>query len=294
MIREVLKRAESLLRQGGVDDPRIEAEVLLAHLLDMDRAQLYAGLDEAIPTEVEDDYDRLLERRAGGEPTAYITGHREFYGLDFYVDSMVLIPRPESELLVELALKHAATSEKCLIADVGTGSGALVVALAKHLPNAIVYATDVSAEAIEVAAINCRRHGVADRVKLPQGDLLEPVPEQVDIIVANPPYVNGDDMLCLPREIREHEPRVALDGGADGLDVVRRLLPQVEAVLKPGGAFFMEMGYDQASRVSKLVCEIFPDSNIELVKDLAGIDRVLAVYTPVASKHKTFAIAGVR
>ena len=276
-VREALKRAESRLLIEGVDDPQMEAQVLLAHLLSMSRAQLYTDLPEPIPADAQDRYDRIVERRAVGEPVAYLTGHREFYGLDLHVDSRALIPRPETELLVELALNRASVMERCLIAEVGIGSGAVAVSLARHLPAAIIYATDLSTEALEVAAINCRSYGVEDRVRLLQGDLLGPVPEKVDIIVSNPPYVNRRDLSSLPIEIREHEPRVALDGGADGLDVIRRLLPQVRGSLKPGGTFLMEMGYDQAPRVRELACKAFPESEIDLVEDLAGIKRVLAV-----------------
>ena len=276
-VRQALKNAESRLLSEGVDDPRMEAQVLLAHLLSVSRARLYADLLDPIPADAQDEYDRMVERRAVGEPTAYLTGRREFYGLDLHVDPRVLIPRPETELLVELALDRASVLERPLIAEVGVGSAAVAVSLARHLPTATIYATDLSTEALEVAAINCRAYGVEDRVRLLHGDLLGPVPEQVDVILSNPPYVNRRDLSSLPIEIREHEPRVALDGGADGLDVIRRLLPQVRDRLKPSGAFLMEIGYDQAHGVRDLACSAFPGSEVELVKDLAGIERVLVV-----------------
>ncbi len=276
-VRQALKNAESRLLREGVDDPQIEAQVLLAHLLSVSRARLYTDLLEPIPTDAQEVYDRMVERRAVGEPTAYLIGRREFYGLDLHVDPRVLIPRPETELLVELALDSSSALERPIIAEVGVGSGAVAVSLATHLPKATIYATDLSTEALEVAAINCRAYGVEGRVRLLHGDLLVPVPEAMDVIVSNPPYVNRRDLSSLPIEIREHEPRVALDGGADGLDIIRRLLPQVRDRLKPGGTFLMEIGYDQAPPVRDLACSAFPESEVELVNDLAGIERVLVV-----------------
>ena len=276
-VRDALNRAETRLLSEGVADPRMEAQVLLAHLLSVSRARLYADLLEPIPADAQDEYDQMVERRTVGEPTAYLTNHREFYGLDMHVDPRVLIPRPETELLVELALDRASVLERPIIAEVGVGSGAVAVSLARHLPTATIYATDLSTEALEVAAINCRAHGVEGRVRLLHGDLLVPVPKAMDVIVSNPPYVNRHDLSSLPIEIREHEPLMALDGGADGLDVIRRLLRQVRDRLKPGGTFLMEIGYDQAPRVRDLACSAFPESEVELMKDLAGIERVLVV-----------------
>ncbi len=285
-VKEALGWGVKVLQQGEVEEPRIEAEILLRHSLTISRAQLYTEWDGFFPQESQRSFVELIERRLGGEPTAYLTGHREFYGFDLLVDPRVLIPRPESELLVELALKYlediAAKSTPFTAADIGTGSGALAVALAKHFPAALVYATDISPGALVVASINCHRHGVADRVLLLQGDLLDPLPGPVDLLVSNPPYVTQAEMHALPREIREHEPAVALDGGRDGLEVVRRLLPQALGRLKPGGALFMEMGHNQASKVRHLARALFPSARVELAKDLSGVQRVLAVYDPAA------------
>ncbi|MFQ5873317.1 MAG: peptide chain release factor N(5)-glutamine methyltransferase [Dehalococcoidia bacterium] len=295
-VKEGLEWAVNVLQQGEVGEAPTEAEILLRHVLGISRAQLYAEWDGFLPQESQRSFVELIERRLRGEPTSYLTSHREFYSFDLLVDPRVLIPRPESELLVELAVRQLeereATTKSCLVADIGTGSGALAVALAKHLPAALVYATDISHEALEVASINCHRHGVADRVLLLQGDLLDPLPGPVDLLVSNPPYVTQAEMRSLPKEIREHEPTVALDGGRDGLEVVRRLLPQALDRLKPGGAFFMEMGHSQASKVRHLAKDLFPGARVELAKDLAGIERVLAVYDPVAIEPE-IASAGI-
>ncbi len=281
-VKEALHAGRNQLARANVEEPVIEAEILLRHTLDWGRPQLYADWDKEMPKEAWYSYSRLLDRRSKGEPGAYITGHREFYGLDFYVDHRVLIPRPESEALVELAIDYVTEScrpsSRVLIADIGTGSGALAVALVKNLPSATVYATDISREALEVADINIRRHDVEDKVSLLEGDLLDPLPQQVDVIVSNPPYVIREDCDALPIEIREHEPTIALDGGSDGLDVIHRLLNQIQSKLKSGGALFMEMGYDQGQRVKSLAEALFPRAQIGLAKDLSGIDRVLAVY----------------
>ncbi len=288
---DALRRARALLGAGGIEEAGIEAEVLLRHLLGMSRAQLYTDGDRELSEEEQRRFRTLVERRRRGEPAAYLTGHREFYGLDLLVDPRVLIPRPESELLVELALRYlrdtGLASSPCLVADIGTGSGALAIALATYLPQALVYATDISPEALDVAAINCRRHGVADRVTLLQGDLLRPLPGLVDVLVANPPYVRQRDMSSLAPEIHDHEPAVALEGGRDGLEVVRRLLPQTPGKLRPGGALFMEVGYDQGAEVRRMAEGLFPGAPVQLERDLSGIERVLTVYTRCAQQPAT-------
>ncbi|MFQ5934239.1 MAG: peptide chain release factor N(5)-glutamine methyltransferase [Dehalococcoidia bacterium] len=295
-VKEALVWGAKLLREADVEDARFEAEVLLRHVLSTSRAQLYTEGNEPLPQEKQGRYTALLFRRERGEPTAYLTGQKEFYGLDLLVDPRVLVPRPETELLVDLALKHLEDRDaprlSCRVADIGTGSGALAIALAINLPDAEVHATDISPKALEVAAANCCSHGVEDRVRLLHSDLLDPLPAPVDVLVCNPPYVPTAEMPALPGEIREHEPAVALDGGPDGLDVVRRLLPQARGNLKPGGASFVEIGYGQAAHVSQLARNLFAGAEIELVKDLSGIERVLAIYAP-ATPELEFIDAGV-
>jgi release factor glutamine methyltransferase len=284
-VKEAVAWGADQLSCLDIEDAGFEAEYLLRHVLDLSRARLYAGWHDLLSDGAWEDYVRLIGRRSKGEPAAYLTGQKEFYGLRFLVDSRVLIPRPESELLVELALEYVGSRGPgpCTIADIGTGSGALAIALAVDLPQARVYAADISTGALEVASANCRRHGVEDRVTLLQGDLLEPLPCAVDVLVSNPPYVKASDWQTLPTHIRDHEPSAALNGGPDGLAVIRRLLPQAKGVLRPGGALFMEIGYDQGAEVMHLTRALFPDAEVALMPDLAGIDRVLAVYTLMES-----------
>jgi len=222
-------------------------------------------------------YRQLIERRAQREPVAYIVGHKEFYGLAFFVDNRVLIPRPETELLVELSIEMAQARSLHLIADVGTGSGAIAVSLAVHLPQALVYATDASAKALEVAACNCRHHGVEGRVCLLQGHLLEPLSEPVDLIAANLPYISQAELAQLPPEISRYEPREALDGGSDGLDHIRCLLAQVGGYLRSQGAILLEIGAAQGPAVVALAKRHFPAAKVEVAKDYAGLDRVVIV-----------------
>ncbi len=285
-LREALLWGSQTLNQHGIDDPRLDAELLLAHCLGLTRTQLYANLQQALSPTGLASYRQLIERRARHEPVAYIVGYKEFYGLDFHVDRRVLIPRPETELLVERAIGLASGIrdrdyglgvDSLILADVGTGSGAVAVSLAVNLPQAMVYAIDASAEALEVAAINCCRHAVEDRVHLLQGDLLDPLPMPVNLIVANLPYVTEKELAELQPEIRCYEPLSALDGGPDGLSYIRHLLAQAEGYLKPGGAILLEIGARQGEAVLDLARCHFPKADIELCQDYAGLDRIVIV-----------------
>ncbi|MBC7252197.1 MAG: peptide chain release factor N(5)-glutamine methyltransferase, partial [Anaerolineae bacterium] len=244
----------ALLRTAGGDSPRLEAELLLAHVLSVERAYILAHPEHNLSPAESARYRQLIHRRAQHEPLAYLLGHQEFYGLDFYVSPAVLIPRPETELLVEEALAAARTSSSrpWCVADVGTGSGAIAVSLAVHVPHARVYATDASAEALAVAEENCRRHGVSERVILLQGHLLSPLPEAVDCIVANLPYVSHAEWDSLPAEIAVYEPRAALDGGPDGLKYIGELLASAAPYLRPKGVILLEIGSAQGAVVRKL------------------------------------------
>ena len=226
----------------------------------------------------EDTFKTFVKRRIKGEPNAYITGHREFYGLDFLVDKRVLIPRPETEILVEQALLRAKNFENPVIADVGTGSGAIAVSLAKNLPQAEIYAVDISKAALKAAGRNSLQHGLQDRIKFVQGDLLEPVPVSVDIIVANLPYVITDEVPKV--NTAGFEPEHALDGGPDGLDVIKRLCLQARDKLKGNGSLLLEIGMGQSRAAAKLLRETFPSSEIEIIKDLSGIERVVCATLP--------------
>jgi release factor glutamine methyltransferase len=290
---EALRQAVHRLRSEGVDSPRLDAELLLAHALNTNRAAVLARPERPLTPKELTSFRELVRRRAAREPLAYIVGHREFFGLMFRVDPRVLIPRPETELLVERALQAGRVgTEPVRIADVGTGSGAVSVTLAVHLPEAIVYALDDSAGALAVTADNARRHGVAERVCCLQGDLLAPLTEPVDIITANLPYVSTDEWDSLAPEIREYEPRSALDGGADGLDAIRRLLATAGQHLRPskgevrdaGAVVLLEIGASQGAAVTELARQHFERASVELCPDYAGLDRVLVITTASSSR----------
>jgi release factor glutamine methyltransferase len=273
--RQALTHARDILTKSGIEDASLEGEILLRHVLEIDRAHLYSDPDLELNPEQEKSLSKLLERRRCGEPSAYITGHREFYGLDFQVDHRVLIPRPESELLVELAIKLARDKTIKKIADIGTGCGAIAICLAVHLPEVMVYATDISPGALEVAYVNCQRHGVAKRVVLRHGNLLEPLEESVGIIVANLPYVRDSDLIN--NVLLGFEPTLALNGGKDGLDVIKSLCQQAGKRLKRGGYLILEIGEGQAPVVTALLRKISPEAAVEVHKDLAGIARAVSL-----------------
>ncbi|MFU8796147.1 MAG: peptide chain release factor N(5)-glutamine methyltransferase [Dehalococcoidia bacterium] len=279
--REALQSVTQALLDAAIEDARAEAELLVGHVLSMSRTQLYTTPErELMPAETER-LATLVRRRLEREPAAYILGHCRFYDIDFQVDRRTLIPRPETELLVEKALEIAhrlhEPNKHILIADIGTGCGAIAVSLALALPEATIYATDVSPSALQVAEKNCRRHAVDHRVRLLAGNLLEPLPHTVDMVVANLPYVRSDDLAALSPEIRGFEPLIALAGGEDGLDKIRETLEQSPSKLTDRGCLVLEIGQGQAGAVTSLVERHFPQADVELVPDLAGIPRVITV-----------------
>jgi release factor glutamine methyltransferase len=271
-LKQALRRSQDILAKSNVEDASLEGELLLRHTLKISRVQLYLDLEHELTPQQNRTFWRLVERRLSGEPTAYITGHREFYGLDFYVDSRVLIPRPESELLVETALSLTKNHPLVTIADIGTGSGAIAISLALELPQAKIYATDISAAALEVAMVNCQEHKVADRIHLLPGNMLEPVPEPVDLIVANLPYVRKSGLAPT-----RFEPLLALDGGSDGTERIRQLCCQVGSKLRPHGFLLLEIGQGQKEAVTALLQNLFPAGKIEVVPDLSSIERLVSL-----------------
>ena len=277
----LLRKTERRLANAGIGDARIEADLVWMTALEVDRAELYARLQETPLSGQAQDAESLIQRRLRHEPAAYIMGKREFYGLELTVAPGVLIPRPDTEALVEEALRIATRlgGEHLAIADVGCGSGAIGIALAFHLPGAKVHAIDVSPRALEVAAMNAERHGVSSRVHFLEGDLLAPLPHPVDLIVANLPYVMSDEIPTLEPEIRLYEPREALDGGVDGLDVVRRLLTDAGGKLREGGVVLLELDPRQIERARSFADDALPGSILRTVRDLAGHDRVLVIET---------------
>jgi len=218
---------------------------------------------------------------------AYLTGHKEFYGLDFFVDKRVLIPRPETELLVEIALsimrKRLNAGRIPIVADIGTGSGAIPISLAVEEPRLpYLYASDISGEALDVARLNCQHHHVEQRVHLLHGDLLAPLPEPVDILIANLPYVGTDEMNILAPDIRAYEPQVALFSGPNGLDLLCRLLIETKqsAMLKSEAVLLLEIGYQQRKALDELISELWPGAIVTFKRDYAGWDRVLQIALP--------------
>jgi release factor glutamine methyltransferase len=274
-LKQALAQARGVLASNDIEDASLEGELLLRHALRKSRSQLYLDLDTELSPAHEGALRRLVERRRQGEPSAYITGHREFYGLDFYVDRSVLIPRPESEQLVEKAISLAQSRPGFTIAEIGTGCGAIAISLALNLPEAKIYATDISEPALEVARLNCRRHGVMARICLQQGDMLEPLPEAVDMIVANLPYVRESELpVTGPLSF---EPGLALNGGSDGVKQIDRLCRQSRNWLRPGGYLLLEIGQGQRERVVDILHKVFPQARIEVSPDFGGIERVVSL-----------------
>jgi release factor glutamine methyltransferase len=284
ILRTVIQDTHQKLEAAGIPDARLEAEVLVMNVMRMARQNIFGEQDTEVSEEQQAALDELLERRYNREPLAYLLGQREFYGINVMLTPAVLIPRPETEGLVEHALFMALMgmeSTDLIIADVGTGSGAIAINLAIHLPAAKIFAVDVADEVLDVAAFNIRAHGVSERVTLGIGDLLEPVPEPIDLIVANLPYIPTDRISTLQPEVRQ-EPALALDGGPDGLDLIRRLLTQAESKLKDSGIILLEMDPDQIPVVQELAIQHFPEGSTSVEEDLAGMDRILTIYRQAA------------
>ncbi|MBI5305085.1 MAG: peptide chain release factor N(5)-glutamine methyltransferase [Chloroflexi bacterium] len=270
-------RALGATMRGAYHDARLQAELLLAHSLGVSRTMMLARLDDAIAPDVAAQYAANVARRAQHEPLAYILGHQEFFGLDFLVDRRVLIPRHETETLVELALARARRVASPTIVDVGAGSGALALTLAHHLPDARVIALDTSRDALEVARMNATRLNLAARVELVESDLFERFDSSFDICVANLPYIPRARFDELPREVRAFEPRVALDGGDDGLAVFRRLLVQLKSRAARHAVAFLEISEEQGKSALEAVWRALPRCVATLHRDLEGLDRVVEI-----------------
>ncbi len=272
--------ASQRLSEAGCDTPRLDAQVILAHVLGQDRSWLFAHHDYQLSDQEIERYTELIARRARREPVAYLIGRKEFYGLEFLVDRRVLIPRPETELLVDAALGQIASRsrEPVLVADVGTGSGAIAVAVAVNAPGSRVYAVDISPEALAVARENLRRLDGDGRVRLFLGDLLTPLPEPVDIIVANLPYIPVKVLETLDPDVRDYEPPMALAGGEEGLQQIERLLEQAPRFLKPDGTILLEIGHDQGEVVRELAQRMEPRPRyVGVRQDYSGHDRLVTI-----------------
>ncbi len=268
-LAQLRQSAIERLTTADVDAPRLTAEVVLAHALEISRAQLLAWPDGPLTSDQLARAQRDLDRLANNEPLAYVVGHREFYDVDLLTDARALIPRPETECLIEHALKALADHPAPLIADIGTGCGAIGVTLAKHLPRARVIATDLSPAALELARENAQRIGVAARFEFRVGSLLEPVTESVDLLAANLPYINDRDWPYLARTIRGHEPKMAFLGGPDGLDLVRGLLRDAPRVTHLDSVILLEIGAYHGDVVTEIARQNFPRAYIEIKPDYA-------------------------
>jgi release factor glutamine methyltransferase len=278
-VGQALEGTRDALRRAGCDTPDLDAEVLLAHVLGQGRAWLYAHPKQRLDAVEAEAYASLVQRRMAHEPVAYLVGHKEFFGLDFAVTPAVLVPRPETELLIEAALELTPERRAAsVVADVGTGSGIIAVTLAVQLPGARVIATDLSPAALALAHHNAVRHGVADRVTCLQADLLAPFHEVFDMIVANPPYLRTDEMP-IGHSPLAWEPRQALSAGPEGLQVTQRLLALAAHRLRPGGRLIVEIGAGQGHAVLDLVRAHFAHAYAHIRPDYAGLDRVLVLFT---------------
>lgn len=285
-IAEALSAASALLEAAGRETPRLDAEVLLRHVLGLDRTGLFLRLRDPLPVTAETAFEDLVAQRVAGKPVAYLTGVREFMGLDFAVGLGVLVPRPETELLVEWALEWLTERPTGTVLDVGAGSGAIAVTVGAHLRTGWcgrIIAVDVSGVALTVAIRNCDRHGVRDRVCFVRGDLVTWCGGPVDLLLANLPYLRPDQVEANPD--LDAEPVLALDGGADGLDLIRRLIDDAPRFLAPDGALGLEIDPSQAEIVVGLVGAALPEAAVEILPDLAGLARhVVAHLCPAPSQ----------
>jgi len=279
-IGRAINSAARRLRESGRSNAHLDAQVLLAHVLDVERSWLFANHDYKLDAAETKAYTDLVARRAEREPVAYLIGRKEFYGLEFMVDSRVLIPRPETELLVDAVLSWMEFRDNTdvQIADIGTGSGAIALSIANNYPQANIYAIDVSQDALNVASRNVKRLDKRNQVTLLQGDLLEPLPQKVDIIAANLPYIRQDVYDDLMPDVREYEPSIALQGGLQGLDPICNLLQQAPSRLNSGGGIFLEIAHDQGP-IGLEMCQklLPPHASIDVRKDYGDRDRLITI-----------------
>ncbi len=279
-LRDVIKQTRQILARAGIESAQLDAEVLLGHALAMTRERLIVMADMPLDPGQVERFESLLARRLRREPLAYVIGRQEFWSLDFRVTRDVLIPRPESERLIEVALLLAAESrpdKPFRVLDIGTGSGAIAVSIAKELPLARIYATDISPSALAIARSNASLNGVVERITFRSGDLFAAIADQTthfDLIVSNPPYLRRAEIVTLKPEVCEWEPRTALDGGSDGLDFYRRMAAQAGHLLAPNGAIALEIGAGMGSAVLPILIQAGLYRDVKVVHDYAGRDRV--------------------
>jgi len=285
IIKELLQIGETALSKAGCMDPRIDAELIMMFLLKMDKQQLFIKSPALLDEKSCEAYFKLIDIRAGGTPVQYITGEQEFMGIRFKVNENVLIPRQDTETLVEEIIRFAMDQKKSprggyQILDLCCGSGAIGVSIGKYIRDSKITATDISSKAIDVAKENAQNAGLLKQMKFLEGDLFAPIRKGIGgakfhIIVSNPPYIRRDVIPTLQREVAEHEPMLALDGGLDGLDFYRRIITEAPDYLRPGGMLFLEIGHDQGRQVSEIAENTDRFEEIEIIKDLPGNDRVV-------------------
>ncbi len=276
-IKTALQHAAQSLASVGIEEAHLESQILVRHLLDLDPVQLHLQLEASLSPTQWQNLEGLIQRRREHEPIAYITGHKEFSGIDFYVNHDTLIPRPETEVVVETVLNLAKRTPFATIADVGTGCGAIAVSLARNLTQTTILATDVSAAALKVAAMNIARQKLADRVHLIQADLLDPITGPLDLVVANLPYVSDIEFGSLSTQIRRFEPIQALLGGRNGLDIISRLLDQATERLRPNGMILLEVGQHQTALARDVTGQYFPQATVTPIRDLSGGNRAILI-----------------
>ena len=278
-IRQALQETHRGLEAIGIPDSRLEAEVMVMNVMRLPRQDIFAHQEDEVSGQQERELAEMVRRRLTREPLAYIMGYKEFYGINLLVNSNVLIPRPETETMVEHALFMALMgmeSRELVVADVGTGTGNIAINLAIHLPAARIYALDVEDAVLDVASYNIRAHNVADRITLAKGDLLEPLPEPVDLVVANLPYIPTGRIPTLQPEI-QWEPSGALDGGQEGLDLLQRLVSQADSKLKKQAVMLLELDPEQVAPVETFVKEYLPGATTSVERDLARQDRIFVI-----------------
>lgn len=279
-VGRLLKWTEEYFSKAGIDTPRLDAEVLLCHVLKKERIFLYVHFDQPVMKDELAEFKECIKKRVQHMPVAYITGHREFMSLDFKVTEDTLIPRPDTEILVESVIERLKPSEKGgIIADIGTGTGAIMLSLLNYLPRLRGVAVDISPKALEVARENAEKLKLSDRVELLLGDMLTPVSGRVfDAIVSNPPYIPKEDLQGLQLDVRKFEPMSALDGGQDGLDYYRILLKEAAGLLSDGGFLALEVGIYQAQQLKELAQKSQLWNRTEIIRDLAGTERVVVLW----------------
>lgn len=286
-VGQALKNIRKIFRDKGIMNPDREAEILLSYFLEMSRSEIYLNSDRILKDIEKTQLEKKIHKRIEKIPLQYITKHQEFMGMDFLVEKGVLIPRPETEILVEEVirkLKNYKCSNSLRVADLGTGTGIIAVSIAKFIEDVIIYATDISKKSLQIALKNTQKHGCKDKIIFLQGDLFEPFMGKIkknslDGIISNPPYIDSHDFESLPPEIKDNEPKVALDGGIDGLDYYCKIIKKSPQYLKKNGFIALEVGLNQSKIVKELIIkENNFNQNIEITKDYLGIERVVIAY----------------